>query len=123
MSKIVFRFAGTIVGMTAALYFLPGLQMPLAENGAFDLIGALICGLELAVFYLIFRPIFRLLFKPLSILTLGLFSIVLDAIIIFTMPYYFNTLTVGSYTDALLAALIVSLGRALFSAIAAKLEG
>ncbi len=121
MSKIVFRFAGTIIGMAAALYFLPGIQMPLAATGEFDIIGALVCGLELAVVYLILRPILRLLFKPLSILTLGLFSVVIDAAIIYTMPYYFAALTIADFTDALLAALIVGAGRTILGGIAAKL--
>ncbi|MDP1689814.1 MAG: phage holin family protein [bacterium] len=74
MTKILYHwFVGTLVILIAA-YIVPGTTV--------TLIGAVIAAVVLGALNLFIRPIIRVIALPITILTLGLFSLVIDALLV-----------------------------------------
>lgn len=65
---------------------------------------ALIVALVLGIFNAIIRPIITILTLPINILTLGLFSFVISALLIMATDYFVPGFTVNSFIPALVAA-------------------
>jgi putative membrane protein len=68
------------------------------------------------VINMFFRPIIRLLTLPLNILTLGLFSLVVNAGIIMLLAMLIPNFSVANFWTAFLFSLLVSLVTAFFGA-------
>ncbi len=67
----------------------------------------LIMGLVLLAVNLILKPIFLLLALPLNLLTLGLFSFIINAWTIMIADHFVTNLSIGGFFNALLAAIII----------------
>ena len=96
----------TGVAAMLAAYLLPGVHID-------GFITALILALVLALFNAIVRPVLVLLTIPVTILTLGLFLLVINALIILLADY----LVPGFGVDGFLWALVFGLLLAVISAI------
>jgi putative membrane protein len=96
----------TGVAAMLAAYILPGVHID-------GFVTALILALVLAVLNAIVRPILVLLTIPVTILTLGLFLLVINALIILLADY----LVAGFSVDGFLWALIFSLVLSVITAI------
>jgi putative membrane protein len=96
----------TGVAAMLAAYLLPGVHVA-------GLISALVFALVLSLLNAIVRPLLVLLTIPVTILTLGLFLLVINAVIILLAGY----LVPGFDVDGFLWALIFSLVLSLFTAI------
>lgn len=96
----------TGVAAMLAAYLLPGVHIA-------GLVSALIFALVLAILNAIVRPLLVLLTIPVTILTLGLFLLVINAVIILLAGF----LVPGFDVDGFLWALIFSLVLSLFTAI------
>jgi putative membrane protein len=76
------------------------------ENGVFGLLGAsLLFGLVDALV----GPVLRLLTLPLTVITLGLFTLVVNAILLFIASGLSNALSVGGFFATVWAALLISI--------------
>lgn len=102
----VIKLLLTGVAAMLAAYILPGVHID-------GLISALLFALVLAVLNAIVRPVLVLLTIPVTILTLGLFLLVINAAIILLAGY----LVPGFYVAGFLWALIFSLVLSIFTAI------
>ena len=91
--------AATLVGLT---YYLPGLQV---DNWYTAFIAALVLGLV----NLIIRPIVSLLTLPVNLLTLGLFGLIINALMLWLTSTIVKGFTVGGFWPAFWGALILSL--------------
>jgi putative membrane protein len=89
------------IGVAAAI--LPGVDV---DGG---LLAYLWIAALFAVINILLGPILRLLSAPVIILTLGLFSFVVNALLFVITAWLSDALSVDGFLDALLAALIVSL--------------
>jgi putative membrane protein len=98
----------TGVAAIIASYILPGVEID-------TLVTALILAVVLALLNAVVRPILVILTIPVTILTLGLFLLVINALIILLADY----LIAGFYVDGFIWALIFSL---VLSAITAILD-
>ncbi|WP_041669485.1 phage holin family protein [Acetobacterium woodii] len=67
----------------------------------------LIMGLVLLAVNLILKPIFLLIALPLNLLTLGLFSFIINAWTIMIADHFVTNLSIGGFFNALLAAVII----------------
>ena len=75
------------------------------DNGVIGLLGAaLVFGLVDALI----GPVLRLLTLPLTVITLGLFTLVVNTILLFIASGISNALEVGGFFPTLLAALLLS---------------
>ncbi|GAB3201123.1 putative membrane protein [Pontibacter aydingkolensis] len=96
----------TAAAAMAAAYILPGVTID-------NLITALILALVLAVLNAIVKPVLVFLTIPVTILTLGIFLLVINAIIILLADY----LVAGFDTSGFFAALLFSLVLAIIESI------
>ena len=81
-------------------------------------ITALIVGACLVVINMVVKPVINLLTLPLNVLTLGLFSLVVNGLIFWFIGQFIQGFTVANYKAAFLGALIAAiinwLGRKIF---------
>ena len=73
-----------------------------------DFVHAIIAALVLAVINTLIRPVLSLISLPITIITFGLFSLVLTAFMVEIMDYFVGGITVTTFWWALLLGLIVS---------------
>lgn len=75
---------------------------------------ALIASLILGLLNIFLKPILLLLSLPVNILTLGLFTLVINALIMMTAAYLVSGLTITSFGWAFLFSLMISLINSIF---------
>lgn len=69
---------------------------------------ALIAGLVLGLINLIVKPILSLLTLPITIITLGIFGIILNAALFWLATFFVPQFTVATFMAALLGSILVS---------------
>ncbi len=105
-SIIKFFLTGLAVLLTA--YLLPGVHV---ENYG----QALLVALVLSIANVIVKPILILFTIPLTVLSLGLFLLVINAIIILMVDYFVPGFSVDGFWWALAFSLILSVFNSMFS--------
>jgi putative membrane protein len=94
------------IAIIIASYLLPGVTV--------TLVGALVLAVVLAVINLFIKPLLTLLTLPITILTLGLFSLVINALLIMLAAAIVPGFAVAGFWSALLFALLLALINAVF---------
>lgn len=79
------------------------------------LIGALVLALVLGVINVFFKPIITLLTLPLTILTFGLFSLVVNTLLVLLAAKIVPNVSINGFWTALFFSIIVSLITTLFT--------
>ncbi|HET9487191.1 MAG TPA: phage holin family protein [Chryseosolibacter sp.] len=102
---------GLAVVLTA--YILPGVSV--ADYGT-----ALLVALILAIVNVLVKPILVILTIPITIITLGLFLLVINAAIILFVENLVSGFTVDGFWWALLFSLILSIFNSLFNDLAGR---
>ena len=103
---IRFLLSGLAVLLTA--YLLPGVHV---EHYGYALLVALLISLSNAIV----RPILVVLTIPITVLTLGLFLLVINALIIMMVDYFVPHFDVDGFWWALAFSLIMSIFNSMFS--------
>lgn len=98
---IILRIIVTAIAAMAAAYLLPGVYMA-------DWRVAIIVAVVLAILNAVIRPILVIITIPFTILTLGLFLLVINAIIVKLADYFIDGFSVHGWVTAILFSLIVS---------------
>jgi putative membrane protein len=96
--RFLLKFVLSVIGIVAVTKILPGVHINNWETAA-------ILVIVLAILNLIIKPILIILTIPITILTLGLFLLVINAMIILAADYLIQ----GFYVDGFIWALIFSL--------------
>jgi putative membrane protein len=106
----IFRFLLSGLAVVLAAYLLPGVHV--------DHYGyALLVALVLTVVNWIIKPILIVLTIPITVVTLGLFLLVINALMILLVDYLVPGFSVDGFWWALAFSLILSLINSLFSDI------
>ena len=71
-------------------------------------LGALIAAVVLGALNMFIRPILLVLTLPINVLTLGLFSLVINAALVLVAAYLVPAFTIATFTAALLFALVLA---------------
>lgn len=100
----------TALAVIIAAYFLPGVSVD-------SFLIAVLVAVVLAVLNAILKPVLILLTIPLTILTLGLFLLVINAIIILLAEYLIPGFHVEGFWWALIFSLILSVLVSVFEAL------
>lgn len=79
---------------------------------------ALVVALVLGIFNAVVKPILVILTLPINILTLGLFTFVINAILIMATDYFVKGFTVTSFAPAIIAAVVLWLINIVISKLA-----
>jgi len=111
MVRFIIRILGNAVALYAAFYIVPGFLV----SGSVQ--QYLIAGLVLALLNLIVKPILKLISFPLILLTLGLFTFVINALILWLLDYLVAFVTIESLLALIGATIIVSVVNLVFSPI------
>jgi putative membrane protein len=96
-----------VLAILVADYLLPGVTT--------TLVGAIIFALVLAIINVFFKPIITLLTLPLTILTLGLFSLVVNVLLILLAAKIVPGVSISGFWTAVLFSIIISLVNTLFA--------
>jgi len=103
----LFRFILQILANAAGIFVAQYFIKQIIFTG--DWVDYLIVGLILAIANLIIRPILKIVTAPLIFITLGLFIIVINAVILFGVDWFVEELTVASLLGYLWGSLIISI--------------
>jgi putative membrane protein len=106
MNMIIrFLLSGVAVMLTA--YLLPGTHVQ-------DYWAALLVAVLISVSNVVVKPILILFTIPITVLTLGLFLLVINAVIILLVDYFVDGFSVDGFWWALAFSLILSIFNSLF---------
>lgn len=103
MAPFLVRWLVTTIAVLAAIVVVPGIE---AGGGIISLLGA---SLFLGIANALARPVLLLLSLPLILLTLGLFILVINALLLWGVAGIVPGFMVEGFGSALLGALIISL--------------
>jgi len=96
--KILMKLLFTALALILAAYVIPGISVA-------SFYTALIIAVLLGLVNLIFKPILILLTLPINILTLGLFTFVINAFLF----WFLSTIVKGFYVEGFIAAFLGAL--------------
>ncbi len=121
MTKFILRWAINAVGVFLAIRFVPGIHYTPGLSQQSGWLGILGIALILGLVNAFLRPLLRLLTCPLIILTLGLFTLVINTFLFWLTAYigqFFGiNLTIDSLLSAFLGGLVVSIVSVVLSLI------
>jgi putative membrane protein len=104
--KIIAHLVITALALLLVAHLVPGIEV---ENFYIALIAALILGL----LNLIVKPLLVILTLPITILTLGLFMFVINALLFLFAASFLDGFTVSGFIPALIGSILVSLSSAI----------
>ncbi|HVX90577.1 MAG TPA: phage holin family protein [Candidatus Paceibacterota bacterium] len=104
--QLFFHWIVATLAIIIAAYLLPGV--------AVTLVGAIVLAVVLGLINIFLKPIITILTLPINILTLGLFSLVVNALLILLAAMIVPGFAVAGFWWALLFALLLSLINLLF---------
>lgn len=99
--SILLNWLISTLAIIISAYILPGIKVP-------NFTTAFIAALVLGILNAIIRPLLLLLTLPLNILTLGLFTLVINAVIILLVASLVPEFQVNGFLSALLFAMVLS---------------
>jgi len=102
MQGIVLRWAANTAAILIAAHLLKGLQVS-------GIKGAIVAAAILGILNALIRPLLLLLTLPLNILTLGLFTLVINGFLLYLVSKVTPDLIVRGFWSAILGSLIISL--------------
>jgi putative membrane protein len=100
--KIIVRFLLLSVAVWATTQIVSGITL----NPVWT---ALVVGACLTLFNMFIKPIISILTLPLNMITLGLFSLVVNAALFWYLGAFIKGFTVSNFTAAFIGALLVSI--------------
>ena len=93
--------------VTAIVAYLLTLILPGVHFTGFG--GAIIFAIVLGILNLIVNPVLHILGLPLTIITLGLFALVINAIIILIADYFIDSMNVDGFLWAFVFSILLSI--------------
>ena len=100
---ILVRLIITAISIVVAAYLLPG-QLQVGDLGS-----VLLFAVVLGILNAFVRPVLLLLTLPLNLVTLGLFTLVVNAVVFWLATLFPLGVAVNGFVGAFLAALVVSI--------------
>lgn len=99
--RIFLRWLVSAIAIGIAAYVVPGVTVTLT--------GALIAAVVLGALNLIVRPVLVMLTLPINIITFGLFSFVINALLVLLASYIVPGFTIAGFWTALIFALVLAI--------------
>ncbi|MCX5858258.1 MAG: phage holin family protein [Deltaproteobacteria bacterium] len=116
MRGLLLRWLTLTVAILAAAYLLNGIEVR-------DFLSAFLAAAVLGILNAFFRPILILLTLPLNLLSLGLFTFVINAFLLKLASGVIPGFEVHGFWTALFGALIITLVSSLLNALTRKEQG
>jgi putative membrane protein len=102
----------SIISVIVSAYIVPGVEV--------TLIGSIVTAIVLGVINLFIKPVVKLLALPITIVTLGLFSLVINALFVILVAKIVPGFSVSGFWSALLFSIALSLINAFFEILKRK---
>ncbi len=99
--NIFFRWLMLILAVIASAYFVEGISIV-------GILPAVIAGAVLIFIHTIIKPVIKILTLPINILTLGIFSLVLNGLFFWFVSTVVSGFDVSDFMDAFWGSVIVS---------------
>jgi putative membrane protein len=99
--KILLRIVILALVIMALPYVIPGIEV----GGFYP---ALVAAIMLSVLNLVIKPVISLLTLPVNVITLGLFGLVVNGVLLWFVASFVDGLSTASFLPAFLGALIIS---------------
>ena len=112
MVSIIIRILGNALALYAAVWLVPGVEV-LGGIEQYILAGVVLGLLNTTV-----RPVLKVLSMPLIILTLGLFAIVINALMLWATDYLVDFVVIQDITALVWATIIISIVNVIVSIFA-----
>lgn len=106
--KVLINILLVAVAVAVADYLVPGVALN-------SFMTAIVVGLVMGLINALIRPIILVLTLPINLVTFGLFTFVINALLIMLAGWIVPGFTVSGFWSALLFSIIVSLIRMLFN--------
>lgn len=106
--KLVLHVLSVALALLVSAYIIPGIEVS-------SIYIAIIAALILGLLNLVIRPILFVLTLPLTIVTFGLFAVVLNALIFWFVASFIDGFTVTGFVPALLGSIVVAIASSLAS--------
>ena len=113
MISFIIRILGNSLALYTANYLVPGFIV----NGSWK--EYLLAGAFLGLLNLIVKPVLKMISMPIIILTLGLFTLVINGLLLWTVDYIFSFVSIKDVATLLYAVIVVTIVN-LFISITAK---
>lgn len=110
MSKLFMKYISIIITIYLLSFILPTVYIG-------SIPALLMMGLVLFAVNLILKPILLLITLPVSLLTLGLFSFIVNAWTIMIADHFVTSINMGGFLNSLLAAFIIVIFNHMFKDI------
>jgi putative membrane protein len=99
--RLFFHWIVAAIAIGVAAYIVPGSSVTLA--------GALISAVVIGILNLLIKPILVILTLPINILTLGLFTLVINALLVWLASAVVPGFVIAGFWTALLFAIVLTL--------------
>jgi putative membrane protein len=116
MGSFIIRVLINAVALLAVAYVLPGVHVS-------SFTGAIVAAIILGIVNAVLRPILFVISLPFVIITLGLFTLVINGITFYLVGHMGLGLTVSGFGTAIVGALILSVVSYLLSSLVKEAEG
>ena len=103
MIGLIIRILGNSLALYVANYFVPGFVV----SGSWK--EYLLAGAFLGLLNLVVRPVLKMISTPIIILTLGLFTLVINGLLLWTVDYIFDFVSIKDITALLYAVVIITI--------------
>ena len=103
MIGFIIRILGNSLALFAANYFVPSFVV----SGSWK--EYLLAGAFLGLLNLVVRPVLKMISMPFIILTLGLFTLVINGLLLWTVDYIFDFISIKDVTTLLYAVVVVTI--------------
>jgi putative membrane protein len=111
MVRFILRILGNSIALYAATWLVPGFVF---SGGIREYLYA---GVGLGLMNVILKPIIKFFTFPFIILTLGLFTIVINALILWLVDYIFDFIEIGDIVNLIWATIVISIVNMTISAL------
>ncbi len=98
----LFRYLGTVAAVVLTVKLVPGVMV----SGGWET--TLLVALAWSVIVAVVKPVLSILTLPITLITFGLFSFVLNALLFWAVTLIVPGFTISGFLSALLGALVLS---------------
>ena len=116
MVSFIVRILGNSLALYAAAWFVPGFYFTggLKEYA--------LAGVVLGLLNMTVKPVLKLISMPVIILTLGLFTIVINALLLWAVDYIFDFITIQDIMTLVWATLVIVVVNMIISGVAKTVD-
>jgi len=111
ITKFILQIIANIAAIFIAVRYVHGSNFNIDFTG--DLMDYLVIGVVLALANIFIRPILKIISAPLIFITLGLFIIVINAIILFAVDWFFEALLITGFMGYFWTTVILAIVNAI----------